>query len=47
MIEIGLGHYLSLGAIIFFLGVMGIFLKQKKCYRNFDVSRINFTCSKY
>ena len=29
MIEIGLGHYLSLGAIIFFLGVIGIFLKRK------------------
>ena len=29
MIEIGLGHYLSLGAIIFFLGVMGIFLNRK------------------
>ena len=29
MIEIGLGHYLSLGAIIFFLGVMGIFLIEK------------------
>ena len=30
MIEIGLGHYLSLGAIIFFLGVIGIFLNQKE-----------------
>ena len=29
MTEIGLGHYLSLGAIIFFLGVMGIFLNRK------------------
>ena len=29
MIEIGLGHYLFLGAIIFFLGVMGIFLNRK------------------
>ena len=29
MIEISLGHYLSLGAIIFFLGVMGIFLNRK------------------
>ena len=29
MIEIGLGHYLSLGAIIFFLGIMGIFLNRK------------------
>ena len=38
MIEIGLGHYLSLGAIIFFLGVIGIFLKQKKCNSNFNVN---------
>ena len=29
MIEIGLGHYLSLGAIVFFLGVIGIFLNRK------------------
>ena len=29
MIEIGLGHYLSLGATIFFLGVIGIFLNRK------------------
>ena len=29
MIEIGLEHYLTLGAIIFFLGVMGIFLNRK------------------
>ena len=29
MIDIGLGHYLSLGAIIFFLGVIGIFLNRK------------------
>ena len=29
MIEITLGHYLSLGAIIFFLGVIGIFLNRK------------------
>ena len=29
MIEIGLGHYLSLGAIIFYLGVIGIFLNRK------------------
>jgi NADH:ubiquinone oxidoreductase subunit K len=24
MIEIGLGHYLTLGAIVFFLGIIGI-----------------------
>ena len=29
MIEVGLGHYLSLGAIIFFLGTLGIFLNRK------------------
>ena len=29
MNEIGLGHYLSLGAIIFFLGIIGIFLNRK------------------
>ena len=29
MIEIGLGHYLTLGAIVFFLGVVGIFLNRK------------------
>jgi len=29
MIEIGLGHYLTLAAIIFTLGVMGIFLNRK------------------
>ena len=29
MFEIGLGHYLSLGAIIFTIGVVGIFLNRK------------------
>ena len=29
MIEIGLGHYLTLGAIVFFLGTIGIFLNRK------------------
>ena len=29
MTDIGLGHYLTLGAIIFFLGVIGIFLNRK------------------
>ena len=29
MIEIGLGHYLTLGAIIFSLGTVGIFLNRK------------------
>ncbi len=29
MINIGLGHYLSLGAIIFTLGIIGIFLNRK------------------
>ena len=34
MIEIGLGHYLSLGAIIFFLGTIGIFLNRKNIWRD-------------
>ncbi len=29
MLEIGLGHYLTVGAIVFTLGVFGIFLNQK------------------
>ena len=29
MFEIGLGHYLTLGAIIFSLGTLGIFLNRK------------------
>jgi len=29
MLEVGLGHYLSLGAIIFTIGVVGIFLNRK------------------
>ena len=29
MIEIGLGHYLTLGAVIFSLGILGIFLNRK------------------
>ena len=29
MIEIGLGHYLTLAAIIFTIGVVGIFLNRK------------------
>ena len=29
MIEIGLGHYLTLGAIFFSLGTLGIFLNRK------------------
>ena len=29
MFEVSLGHYLTLGAIIFFLGVIGIFLNRK------------------
>ena len=29
MIEIGLGHYLVLGAVIFSLGMIGIFLNRK------------------
>ena len=29
MIEIGLGHYLTLSAVIFSIGIMGIFLNRK------------------
>ena len=29
MIDIGLGHYLTLGAIIFTIGIVGIFLSRK------------------
>ena len=29
MFEVGLGHYLTLGAIIFSLGTLGIFLNRK------------------
>ena len=29
MIEVGLGHYLTLRAIIVFLGIIGIFLNRK------------------
>ena len=29
MIEIGLGHYLTLAAIIFVIGIVGIFLNRK------------------
>ena len=29
MLEIGLGHYLTLGAIIFTIGLIGIFLNRK------------------
>ena len=29
MSEIGLGHYLTLGAIIFTIGLVGIFLNRK------------------
>ena len=29
MIEIGLGHYLTLGAIIFTIGLMGVFLNRR------------------
>ena len=29
MFEIGLGHYLSLGAVIFTIGIVGIFLNRK------------------
>ena len=30
MIEIGLGHYLTLSAIIFTIGIVGVFMNRKK-----------------
>ena len=47
MIEIGLGHYLSLGAIIFFLGVIGIFLNRKNVIVILMSIELNFISSKY
>ena len=38
MIDVGLGHYLVLGGIIFLLGIVGIFLNRKKCNSNFNVN---------
>jgi len=32
MIEIGLGHYLTLAAIIFTIGIIGIFLNRKNVF---------------
>ena len=29
MFDIGIGHYLTLGAVIFTIGVVGIFLNRK------------------
>ena len=34
MTEIGLGHYLTLGAIIFSIGIIGIFLNRKNIIVN-------------
>ena len=42
MTEIGLGHYLTLGAIIFSIGIIGIFLNRKN-----NEYRINITRGKY
>ena len=39
MFEIGLGHYLTLGAVIFTIGVVGIFLNRKN--RNSLTSTLN------
>ena len=41
MIEIGLGHYLTLGAVIFSIGIIGIFLNRKKYNCNFNEYRTN------
>ena len=42
MTEIGLGHYLTLSGIIFTIGIVGIFFKQKKYYCNFNEHRTYF-----
>ncbi len=39
MTEIGLGHYLTLGAVIFTIGVIGIFLNRKNIIVIFDEYR--------
>ena len=33
MLSIGLGHYLTLAAIIFIIGIVGIFLKLDKWFK--------------
>ena len=44
---ITLEHYLFLGAIIFTIGVLGIFLNKKKFNNNLNVNRTNLAVSKY
>ena len=42
MFDIGLGHYLTLSAIIFTIGVVGIFLNRKNIIRKKpEISAIN------
>ena len=36
MTEIGLGHYLTLGAVIFSIGIIGIFLNRKNIIVEID-----------
>jgi NADH-quinone oxidoreductase subunit K len=43
MIEIGLGHYLSLGAIIFFLGVIGILMSIELILLAVNINLISFS----
>ena len=38
MINITLNHYLFLGAILFTIGILGIFLNKKKCNNYIDVN---------
>ena len=45
MTEIGLGHYLTLGAVIFSIGIIGIFFKSKKYHCNFNEHRTNIVSS--
>ena len=47
MIEIGLGHYLSLGAYYFLFFVMGIFLNRKNVIVILMSIELNFISSKY
>ena len=41
MTEIGLGHYLTLGAVIFSIGIIGIFLNRKNKVHTLLVRMIN------
>ena len=38
---VALGHYLTVAAILFTLGIFGIFLNRKKRHHHSDVDRID------